>query len=313
MQKHSDEALVAYLDGELDGDERAPCRGLARRRPGGARPAAGAGRIGGPRAQRLRRYRQRAGARAADRGGARRDRADGRDRGRDRHAAAERGRSPPPAPSRRWQIQLAAAAGLFGLVVGVGAGYLGNGILIAVEPRRPSARSQTAALNNWLDNAAGDYKLMVNAGGNTLVDVPASGDNGDALQKISQNLPQQVRLPDLKPWGLTFQGARLVVVDGRPGGAARLHHRQQGDRAADADHRLDQAARHPADPRPAAGRSTCSTGAIRAAPRCSSARAISATSGASPTTSPGSSTRSDIIASGDRWRGPAGAIAADRG
>ena len=52
------------------------------------------------------------------------------------------------------------------------------------------------------------------------VDVPATGDNGDVLQKISQSLPQQVRLPDLKPWGLTFRGARLVVVDGKP--AAQL-------------------------------------------------------------------------------------------
>jgi anti-sigma factor RsiW len=60
---------------------------------------------------------------------------------------------------------------------------------------------------------------MVNAG-DTLVDVPASADNGDVLQKISQSLPQQVRLPDLKPWGLNFRGARLVVIEGRP--AAQL-------------------------------------------------------------------------------------------
>ena len=40
------------------------------------------------------------------------------------------------------------------------------------------------------------------------------------MQKISQSLTQQVRLPDLKPWGLNFRGARLVVVDGRP--AAQL-------------------------------------------------------------------------------------------
>ena len=53
-----------------------------------------------------------------------------------------------------------------------------------------------------------------------LVDVPAGGDTGEALQKISQSLPQQVRLPDLKPWGLNFRGARLVVVEGRP--AAQL-------------------------------------------------------------------------------------------
>jgi anti-sigma factor RsiW len=123
-----------------------------------------------------------------------------------------------PPPSRRWYIQLATAAGLFGLAVGVGTGYVGNGML--APAKAPADRQvQTAAVNNWLDNAAGDYKLMVNAG-DTLVDVPASGDNGDVLQKISQNLPQQVRLPDLKPWGLSFQGARLVVVEGRP--AAQL-------------------------------------------------------------------------------------------
>ena len=53
-----------------------------------------------------------------------------------------------------------------------------------------------------------------------LIDVPASSDTSEALQKISQSLPQQVRLPDLKPWGLSFRGARLVVVNGRP--AAQL-------------------------------------------------------------------------------------------
>src|SRR5260370_34151996 len=53
-----------------------------------------------------------------------------------------------------------------------------------------------------------------------LIDVPASNDPQEALQKIGQSLPQQVRLPDLKPWGLTFRGARPVGVEGRP--AAQL-------------------------------------------------------------------------------------------
>ena len=52
------------------------------------------------------------------------------------------------------------------------------------------------------------------------MDIPASNDPREALQKISQDLPQQVRLPDLKPWGLNFRGARLVAVEGRP--AAQL-------------------------------------------------------------------------------------------
>jgi len=40
----------------------------------------------------------------------------------------------------------------------------------------------------------------------------------EALQKISQSLPQEGRLPELnlKPWGLSFRGAKLVVAEGRP-------------------------------------------------------------------------------------------------
>jgi len=216
MQKHSDEALVAYLDGELDVDERAHVeawldadptvrdRLLALAESATTLRAAFADFVTEPVPERL--------------------------------IAAARGETTPvveaeivelrpprraetaPPPSRRWYIQLATAAGLFGLVVGVGAEYVGTGMLGA--PKVTTERQlQTIATNNWLDNAAGDYKLMINAG-DTLVDVPASGDNGDVIQKISQNLPQQVRLPDLKPWGLSFQGARLVVVDGKP--AAQL-------------------------------------------------------------------------------------------
>ncbi|HWB49006.1 MAG TPA: hypothetical protein VG651_07840 [Stellaceae bacterium] len=213
MQKHSDEALVAYLDGELDAAERAHVEAWIEADPSvrdrlltlaesaTTLRAAFADFLTEPVPERL--------------------------------LAAARGetiteaeivelrprRADPPPSSRRWYIQLATAAGLFGLVVGGGAGYVGNGML------RPAAvptdrQLQTVALNNWLDTAAGDYKLIVNAGGGSLVDVPANGDNGDVLQKISQSLPQQVRLPDLKPWGLSFQGARLVVIDGKP--AAQL-------------------------------------------------------------------------------------------
>ena len=76
---------------------------------------------------------------------------------------------------------------------------------------------EAAAANNaWLDNAAGYFKLVVSAGDSPSVDIPATGDPREALQKISQSLPQEVRLPELKPWGLNFRGARLVVEEGRP-------------------------------------------------------------------------------------------------
>jgi anti-sigma factor RsiW len=106
---------------------------------------------------------------------------------------------------------------LFGIIVGGAGTYLGVGG--ALGPTPVSAEQQRAAEANdvWLDNAAGYYKLTVNSGDNMLIDVPASNNaSAAALQKISQNLPQQVRLPDLKPWGLAFRGARLVVAGGRP-------------------------------------------------------------------------------------------------
>ncbi|HTW51991.1 MAG TPA: hypothetical protein VME45_08870 [Stellaceae bacterium] len=215
MQKHSDEALVAYLDGELDADERAHVEAWL-----DADPAvrdrlltladsatllrnAFADFVSEPVPERLI---------AAARG----------------ETAAETDAeivvlrppqaNPVPPPSGRWYIQLATAAGLFGLVVGGGVGYVGNSW---VTPSHvPVERQlQAASINGWLDNAAGDYKLMVSTG-DSLVDVPASGDNGDVIQKVSQSLPQPVRLPNLQPWGLTFKGARLVVLEGRP--AAQL-------------------------------------------------------------------------------------------
>jgi anti-sigma factor RsiW len=120
----------------------------------------------------------------------------------------------------RWGGGLALAAGLLGLVLGGTGSYFATGIF---NPANPAAERQLAAVaanNTWLDNAAGYYKLVVNAGDSMLVDVPAGNDPSEVLQKISQSLPQQVRLPDLKPWGLSFRGARLVVVEGRP--AAQL-------------------------------------------------------------------------------------------
>ena len=129
------------------------------------------------------------------------------------------GRAIPP-PDRRWRIGLAAAAGLFGVIVGGAGTYFGMSLLNPLSPDAEHQLAAAAANSVWLDNAAGYYKLTVNAGDNMLIDVPASNDPQQALQKISQSLPQQVRLPDLKPWGLTFRGARLVVVEGRP--AAQL-------------------------------------------------------------------------------------------
>ncbi len=128
-----------------------------------------------------------------------------------RHSAARRG----------WWMRLPVAASICGLLLGGSVAYLGVGKLApgGLGGKQPAVE-QAAADNLWLDNAAGYFKLFVSAGDGGLIDVPATGDPREALQKISQSLPQEMRLPDLKPWGLSFRGARLVVAEGRP--AAQL-------------------------------------------------------------------------------------------
>jgi anti-sigma factor RsiW len=125
------------------------------------------------------------------------------------------------AASQRWRTGLPVAASLFGLLLGGGVSYLGVSKLAPEGTAGKQPALEAAAADNvWLDNAAGYFRLFVSAGDSGLIDVPATGDPREALQKISQSLPQEVRLPDLKPWGLNFRGARLVVAEGRP--AAQL-------------------------------------------------------------------------------------------
>jgi anti-sigma factor RsiW len=120
------------------------------------------------------------------------------------------------ASGRRWRIALPIAASIVGLLAGGSAVYFGLVVGRSAEPAIEAA----AANDVWLDTAAGYFKLFVNTGDHAVVDLPPSGDPRQALQRISQSLLQAVRLPDLKPWGLTYRGARLVLVGGRP--AAQL-------------------------------------------------------------------------------------------
>ena len=216
MQKRSDEALVAYLDGELDAAEQRHVEAWL-----DADPAV---------RERLAALAQSADlvrnayAEIANEPIPERLLAAARGETRAAPQEAEILQLPPrraagPMPSRRWHIGMAAAAGLFGLLVGGTGTYLGMGMLVPQSAGEPPQLAAATAQKIWLDNAAASYKLAVNAGDGMLIDVPASNDPREALQKISQGLPQ-VRFPDLKPWGLDLRGARLVVVDGRP--AAQL-------------------------------------------------------------------------------------------
>jgi anti-sigma factor RsiW len=215
MQKRSDEALVAYLDGELDGAERQHVEAwlaadaAARDRLTDLAQSADLLRIAyadivnEPVPEHLI---------AAARGET------------DRGAAPQREaeilvlQSPQRRmivgmPGGRWGIGIAAAAGLFGLLIGGTGGYLGTGLLNSGDPAAEQRLATAAANNTWLDNTAGYYKLAVSTGDSLAFDVAANSDPQEVLRKI--NL-EKTRLPDLKPWGLTFRGARLVVVEGKP-------------------------------------------------------------------------------------------------
>src|SRR5712671_2384773 len=217
MQKHSDETLVAYLDGELDGAERQHVEAwlaaddAARDRLTGLEQSADLLRsaygdlVNEPVPERLI-----AAARGETAGEA-------QPREAEILVLRRPQRSTMAMPGGRWGIGIAAAAALFGLVVGGTGSYLASGLLSSGNPAAEQRLAAAAANNTWLDNAAGYYKLVVSAGDALTIDVAADADSREALQKAS--LPQ-TRWPDLKPWGLNFRGARLVVVEGRP--AAQL-------------------------------------------------------------------------------------------
>ena len=209
MQKPSDETLIAYLDGELDAGLRSEIEALiesdAELRDRAAALAASAEALRAafepvlhePVPERLL-----AAARGLTIAQASAEVVD--------FAAAQKARASRRLMDRPW-ARWAAAAGVCGLVIGSGAGYFAGGHDTIV---------QTAATNpaaaNWLDNIAGYHKLLINAGADdqALVDVPP--DANDPARKVVQKLPADFKLPNLKPWGLQFQGARYLVVEGQP-------------------------------------------------------------------------------------------------
>ena len=200
MQKRSDDRLIAYLDGEVDVSERREIEAWLDSDPAARDTLAGLARSAAlvrsafdevmhePLPDRLI---------AAARG----ERVSAEPSA--KIVPLRRGRALGGAPvgRRRW-VGLPIAASLFGLLLGAAVAYLSVAKLLPASfgGQHPAAE-MAAADNLWLDNAAGYFKLFVAAGDGALIDVPATADPREALQKISQSLPQEVRLPDLKPWG----------------------------------------------------------------------------------------------------------------
>lgn len=104
----------------------------------------------------------------------------------------------------------AAAAGVAGLLIGGGFGYLVAGPITAQQ------QAAQLASANWLDNITAYHKLFVKAGADdvALADVPAKAAAG--VRKAVEKLPPNFRRPNLQPWGLQFQGARFLFIEGQP-------------------------------------------------------------------------------------------------
>jgi anti-sigma factor RsiW len=197
MQKPSDERLIAYLDGELAESERAEIALWLERdgdlRDRAARLTESAALLRSAFDDVLHEAlpeRLVDAAHGAAAGGAVVDLAAVREA-----RAARRGGN-----ARRWWIGTAAAASLC-LAVGAGVGYFVGGPA-QVAGGDGGGNAVEAADAFFPDNLAGYYKRYVNVAPEDAV----------AFDK----LPQNFSVPNLKPWGLEFQGARFLMVEGQP-------------------------------------------------------------------------------------------------
>ena len=108
-----------------------------------------------------------------------------------------------PTPPRFGLSSLAAALAL--LVIG-GAG----GVLVSRTMMEPVVVAQAMG---WLDHVA-DYHRVYAAQTKHLVEVPAS--DPTLVTWMAKSTGVEVTFPDLSAYGLTFQGGRLLVANGKP-------------------------------------------------------------------------------------------------
>jgi anti-sigma factor RsiW len=105
---------------------------------------------------------------------------------------------------RRMPVWASLAASLALLAVGAGGGYVAG------------QQTQIAAARDWVADVA-DYHALYAAQTRHLVEVPAS--ESDHIETwFTKEIGTPVHIPDLTTVGLTFEGGRLLVADGKPVG-----------------------------------------------------------------------------------------------
>lgn len=101
---------------------------------------------------------------------------------------------------RRWWIG-AAAASVVAFVLGFGVGG-GDVALPGAELASHGGHGPVLVADTFSDNLAGYYRRYATAG--------TSSDTS------FDKLPKNFRVPNLKPWGLQFQGGRFLMAEGQP-------------------------------------------------------------------------------------------------
>ncbi|SIQ27237.1 Transmembrane transcriptional regulator (anti-sigma factor RsiW) [Rhizobium sp. RU20A] len=125
------------------------------------------------------------------------------------------------ARTKIWPRALAASLAL--LLVGGTAGYIiGSKQVIDIAP----AQTATAVSRGWLDEIA-DYHRIYASQRDHMVELD-SDEKPQIESWLNASVGVPFRIPDLANRGLAFQGARLLVVQGKP--VAQLMYRdQEGD------------------------------------------------------------------------------------
>ncbi|MBP1883518.1 anti-sigma factor family protein [Sinorhizobium mexicanum] len=119
---------------------------------------------------------------------------------------------------RVWPRALAAAMAL--LLVGGAAGFLAGSAHYVAEPE------SAASARPWIDEIA-DYHRIYSRQKDHLVEAPAS--DGPKIETwLASSVGVGFKTPDLASKGLTFEGARLLVVDGKPVGQL-VYRDREGD------------------------------------------------------------------------------------
>ena len=142
-------------------------------------------------------------------------------------AAGRRGLAPPPTAmieaiarhgeggvSRRQAIGWALAAGTSALAFGGGGAYLGYRAAEADGVRTAALSAEGAELEAWLSGVA-DYARLYANDQRHLVEVAADR-KGYIETWLGERLERPLKVPDLVAQNLTFRGARLLAVNGRP-------------------------------------------------------------------------------------------------